>query len=278
MINPWKQTVNCTDALSTTLGRIGGYPRNSTFGIVVGSREPSGRDEYVRYHSSAIVVSKSSYAIQRLETMARNLELFVVIGVIEKDVDGSGSLYCTALFIDPVSGLVAKHRKLQPTGAERFIWAQGDATTLPVVQHTFSQATPSSSASTDSEEKGVTARLSACICWESYMVTRHSLIARFAFILTPQKASTQNILLQTTHSALVRAHRRLASAVAVDNDAHRPRRPLLRPRRLPVRSAEGLPCGPRFAARPDRAGPRDGRDCWWKRYHFAPWRSLGWPA
>jgi nitrilase len=67
--------------------------------------------------------------------------------VIER---AGATLYCTALFLDPGSGLVAKHRKLMPTGTERLIWGQGDGSTLPVV------ATP-------------VGRAGAAICWENYM-------------------------------------------------------------------------------------------------------------
>jgi predicted amidohydrolase len=136
-------------------------------------RDPAGRDEYVRYHNSAVVVDRGSPAIQRLEAVAKSFDLFLVIGVIEKDPNG-GSLYCTAIFVDPARGLVAKHRKLQPTGAERLIWAQGDATTLPVVEHTFASSGSGGEVEGSKENpaavEGVSARMSACICWESYMV------------------------------------------------------------------------------------------------------------
>ncbi|MBU5236527.1 nitrilase-related carbon-nitrogen hydrolase, partial [Vibrio cholerae] len=54
----------------------------------------------------------------------------LVLGVIER----SGStLYCTVLYFEPSGGLVAKHRKLMPTGTERLIWGKGDGSTLPVI-------------------------------------------------------------------------------------------------------------------------------------------------
>uniref|UniRef100_UPI0027380B3B nitrilase-related carbon-nitrogen hydrolase n=1 Tax=Allokutzneria sp. NRRL B-24872 TaxID=1137961 RepID=UPI0027380B3B len=55
-----------------------------------------------------------------------------------------------AVFLDPVKGLVAKHRKLMPTAAERLIWGQGDGSTLPVVETGAGVA-------------------GAVICWENYM-------------------------------------------------------------------------------------------------------------
>jgi nitrilase len=54
------------------------------------------------------------------------------------------------LFFEPEGGLVAKHRKLMPTGTERLIWGKGDGSTLPVV---------------DSKA----GRIGAAVCWENYM-------------------------------------------------------------------------------------------------------------
>lgn len=78
---------------------------------------------------------------------SRTVGLFVVIGVIERE---QGTLYCTALFLDGERGVVAKHRKLMPTGGERLIWGFGDGSTLPVIE------TP-------------LGRIGAVICWENYM-------------------------------------------------------------------------------------------------------------
>ncbi|KAF8496648.1 carbon-nitrogen hydrolase [Gautieria morchelliformis] len=132
---------------------IGGYPAKSTFGTVVGDRSPEGRDEFLRYHSAAIEIP--SPAISRVEAISRATGVFLVVGVIERE---GGTCYCTIIFVDPQSGYVAKHRKLMPTAAERLVWGYGDATTLPVLEQTFSSA------------KGdVTTKLSATICWENYM-------------------------------------------------------------------------------------------------------------
>lgn len=53
--------------------------------------------------------------------------MFGVLGVIER---GGNTLYSTVLFIDPAHGIVGKHRKLMPTGAEHLIWGCGDGSTL----------------------------------------------------------------------------------------------------------------------------------------------------
>ncbi|KAI0788661.1 carbon-nitrogen hydrolase [Abortiporus biennis] len=135
---------------------IGGYPKLSTFGVKVGIRQPEGRDEFLRYHSSAIEVP--SAAVTEIERISKELDVFLVVGVIERD---EGTLYCTVVFVDPVQGYVAKHRKLVPTAMERIIWGQGDASTLPVIEATFH--------GDETAKPDVKAKLSATICWENYM-------------------------------------------------------------------------------------------------------------
>ncbi|KAI0652129.1 carbon-nitrogen hydrolase [Trametes meyenii] len=135
---------------------IGGYPKMSTFSIVMGERRPEGRDEFVRYAKAAIEIP--SPAITRIEQVSKELNVFLVVGIIERD---GGTLYCTAVFIDPEQGYVGKHRKLAPTALERIIWGQGDGSTLPVLNKTFESAVAPGSS--------VQAKLSATICWENYM-------------------------------------------------------------------------------------------------------------
>ena len=124
----------------------------STFGLVVGARTSEGRDEFVRYAKAAIEVPGP--AITRIEQVAKENDVFLVVGVIERD---NGTLYCTVVFVDPKEGYVAKHRKLVPTATERSIWGQGDGTTLPVLSKTFPD--PSG------QGPPVETKLSATICW-----------------------------------------------------------------------------------------------------------------
>ncbi|KAL5495293.1 NIT1 [Sanghuangporus weigelae] len=134
---------------------IGGYPKMSTFGAVVGDRSKAGRDEFLRYYNSAISIPSDTVAT--IETISKELDIFLVAGIIEKD---GGTLYCTAIFVDPVEGFVAKHRKLMPTASERLIWGFGDGSTLPIVEKSFKNKSQGSEIST---------KISATICWENYM-------------------------------------------------------------------------------------------------------------
>jgi nitrilase len=65
----------------------------------------------------------------RLCDAARNAGIAAVVGVNERY---GSSLYNTQLFIDETGTLIGRHRKLQPTFAERTVWAQGDGSTLGV--------------------------------------------------------------------------------------------------------------------------------------------------
>src|SRR5918999_1264445 len=124
---------------------VGGYPKGTTFGAVVGERSPEGREEFRRYFDAAVDVPGP--AVDRLAGLARETGIFIVVGVIERE---GGTLYCTALFLDPTAGYLGKHRKIMPTAAERLMWGFGDGSTMPVFD----------------TELG---RIGAVICWENYM-------------------------------------------------------------------------------------------------------------
>jgi nitrilase len=124
---------------------LGGYPKGASFGTPVGMRKPEGREDFRVYHEAAIDLNGPE--VELLAETTAQTGVFLVIGVIERD---GGTVYCTALFFDGEKGLVAKHRKLMPTGAERLIWGFGDGSTMPVID------TP-------------LGRIGAVICWENYM-------------------------------------------------------------------------------------------------------------
>lgn len=124
---------------------LGGYPKGEIFGTRLGYRLPEGREAFAQYHANAIDVPGPE--TEALAELSARGEASIVIGVIER---AGSTLYCTALFFDPQQGLVAKHRKLMPTGTERLIWGQGDGSTLPVVTTAAGVA-------------------GAAICWENHM-------------------------------------------------------------------------------------------------------------
>jgi beta-cyano-L-alanine hydratase/nitrilase len=78
-----------------------------TFGCTIGERDPSGRDDFLAYAKSAITIPGP--AVTRIEAIARQHDVFIVSGVIEKD---GGTLYCSVVWVHPEHGLVGKRRKL----------------------------------------------------------------------------------------------------------------------------------------------------------------------
>ena len=124
---------------------VGGYPRGSGFGAIVGSRTDAGRDSFRRYWEGAIDVPGAHCT--RIGEIAAQNAIHIVVGVIERD---GGTLYCTVLFFAPDGSLMGKHRKLMPTASERLIWGYGNGSTMPVFD------TP-------------LGKVGAVICWENYM-------------------------------------------------------------------------------------------------------------
>jgi nitrilase len=124
---------------------LGGYPKGLDFGAVLGSRSDAGREMFARYFKGAVVCPGAE--TEMLAEWARRWGLHIVIGLVERD---GGTLYCSSLLFSPEGGLMAKHRKLMPTGSERLIWGMGDGSTMQVVE----------------TEIG---RIGMAICWENYM-------------------------------------------------------------------------------------------------------------
>lgn len=124
---------------------LGGYPKGEIFGTRLGYRLPEGREAYARYYRNAIDVPGPE--TDALAALSQRTGASLVIGVIER---AGSTLYCTALYFDPATGLAAKHRKLMPTGTERLIWGQGDGSTLPVLET-------------------AAGRIGGAICWENHM-------------------------------------------------------------------------------------------------------------
>lgn len=126
---------------------VGGYPRGMSFGTVVGSRSPQGREQWLDYYRNTLVMG--SPAMDRLGAIARESAVYLAMGAVERDAQGN-TLYCSILYFSPAGQLLGRHRKLRPTAAERIIWGEGDGKDLNVLDSPLG-------------------RVGGLICWENYM-------------------------------------------------------------------------------------------------------------
>jgi nitrilase len=121
---------------------LGGYPRGTAFGCVIGSRSEEGRDEYLRYFRAAVDLGddvgeggaggldrwvrremgggvgnakddevRGDGTREELERISQETGVFLVLGCIER---AGGSLYCSVVYVDPKLGCVGKRRKVMP--------------------------------------------------------------------------------------------------------------------------------------------------------------------
>lgn len=123
------------------------YPYGMTFGFTVGSRNEEGRKDWKIYYDNSVIVPSTD--TDRIAKAAGEAHAYVSIGITEKDIN-TCTLYCTNLIFSPDGKLVYKHRKLKPTGAERFIWGDGYEGTFPIIDTPWGN-------------------IGSLICWENYM-------------------------------------------------------------------------------------------------------------
>ncbi|MCE5196315.1 MAG: carbon-nitrogen hydrolase family protein [Negativicutes bacterium] len=124
------------------------YPRGLSFGMVIGSRTSEAREDFQRYYENAVAVPGPD--VDRLAELAKELQVYLSIGVTEKNGNGlDGTLYCSNLFFGP-EGYLGRHRKLKPTAGERVIWGEDDGSTMTVIETPYG-------------------KMGSLICWENYM-------------------------------------------------------------------------------------------------------------
>ena len=104
-------------------------------------------------------VAVPSDATRTLAAAARDGNITLVIGVIERVAKGAGqgTLYNSILTFGPDGSLLNHHRKLVPTYTERMVWGPGDGAGLRAVD------TPPG-------------KVGALVCWEHWMpLARHAM-------------------------------------------------------------------------------------------------------
>lgn len=158
------------------------YPRGLDFDSIIGRRTEKSRNQWLEYWENSIETS-SSY-VDRISEAIRKAGIFVALGVTERESIG-GSLHCALFYFDKQGKLIDKHRKLKPTGLERYIWAESDGSTL---------------VSFDTE----IGKIGGLICWENYMpLARMSMYQRGVEIyLAPTADSRESWQSTMLHIAL----------------------------------------------------------------------------
>ncbi|TYZ57574.1 hypothetical protein PybrP1_011244 [[Pythium] brassicae (nom. inval.)] len=131
---------------------FGGYPKHTNFGAVVGLRGDQGRRDFAKYFAGAIAIP--SPEADAIAQVSRDTGVALATGVIEK---GGSTLYCSVLYVDPVVGIVGKHRKLMPTASERLIWGNGEGSEENLRAQTVHLA------------NGETLAVGGGVCWENMM-------------------------------------------------------------------------------------------------------------
>ncbi|MDM1072575.1 carbon-nitrogen hydrolase family protein [Empedobacter brevis] len=126
---------------------IPAYPRGLSYDAVVGKRTERGRELWLDYWNNSI--EENSGYVKLIQEAVKEAGIFVALGVTEREALG-GTLYCSIFYFGADGSFLGKHRKLKPTGLERFVWGEGDGSTL----------------STYNTEIG---RIGGLICWENYM-------------------------------------------------------------------------------------------------------------
>lgn len=194
---------------------LGGYPRGTAFGAKIGSRSAEGREQFLQYFNAAVDLGdtpqgagdawverklpgssasreSSDHGGRRgdgtreyLEQVAHETGVFLVVGLVERC---GGSLYCAVVYVCPRRGCIGKRRKVQPTGTERLVWAQGGAETLKAVVGEFRGG-------------AIRVPLAAAICWENYMpLLRQSLYAQNVGIYLAPTADARDAWLSLMRS------------------------------------------------------------------------------
>ncbi|MBP8231679.1 carbon-nitrogen hydrolase family protein [Rhizorhabdus sp.] len=108
-----------------------------------------------RYQDASVEIGGPEIAIVREAAAAAGVA--VVMGASER-ATGGRTCYNSAIFIESDGRLLGVHRKLKPTYAERYIWGEGDGSTLSVFDSSVG-------------------RLGGLACWEHTMnLARQALI------------------------------------------------------------------------------------------------------
>ena len=87
-------------------------------------------DAYTQLYEEAVEIP--SPEVDQLCAAAKEAGIYVIMGMTEREIGVSATMFNTLLFIDKNGEALGKHRKLVPTFEERCIWGQGDGSDLKI--------------------------------------------------------------------------------------------------------------------------------------------------
>lgn len=122
------------------------YPYGMTYGFKIGSRSENGRKDWKKYYDNSLLADGEE--MKKIAERAIKHKVYISIGYSERDAMNA-TLYNSNMFISP-DGETVNHRKLKPTGSERFVWGDADKDFFPVMETPWGA-------------------MGSMICWESYM-------------------------------------------------------------------------------------------------------------
>lgn len=114
-----------------------------------------------------MVCNSSDDCISAIQKTCRAAGVTISLGVSER-MAGGYTLFNSQIHIDSSGTILGVHRKLQPTYAERYVWGQGDGSTLRVwnVAHKAATGEPGGEQQPE-EEKSGGYNLGGLCCWEN---------------------------------------------------------------------------------------------------------------
>ena len=124
------------------------YPSSLWAKSFAGWADPRAKAAFARLARESLAVPGPD--CERLGSIARENDVWIVTGVNEVDPERPGTIYNSLLYHAPDGRLALHHRKLVPTNHERLVWGQGDGRGVRAID------TP-------------IGRIGGLICWENYM-------------------------------------------------------------------------------------------------------------
>ena len=109
---------------------VGGYPY--WLELTDGARFNSARQKeiFAAYSNQAVVIERGD--LNALCGLAREKNIAVYLGVVERPPERGETLYAALVFIDRTGAIKSVQRKLVPTYEERLVWGHGDGHGLRV--------------------------------------------------------------------------------------------------------------------------------------------------